>query len=159
AGTLAKRFFLPWQSPGVEPEFVFEVKPGDAYAARGYALPFAVTLKRRDSRVVAPDAVQLAFTYPNGSVKRHTLRKAEGDDLRYEGSAIIEGDIEYRAEAGNWASNAYLITSITPVDLAPDSPKVTITPPEYARVTVETTTITGLGDLQALANSELAFTF
>ncbi len=155
--TLATRFLFPWRGPTTQPEFTFEVTPGDGYVARGSVVAFTVRLTPRDERVTAPRVVRLAFTASDGAVTRHALTQDRADALLFAGGVKIPGDVEYRAEAGDAVSEAFRLTAVTPVELALEGTGVTVTPPEYARVTMETDHYPGVGDLSAFANSEAAF--
>ncbi|MBY0230966.1 MAG: hypothetical protein K2W96_16900, partial [Gemmataceae bacterium] len=158
AATLATRFFLPWATPEAEPDFTFRVERGDAVVARGRPFAFNVTLVPRDERVQLPAVAYAAVRTAEGT-SRHALAPVAPDSPDYAGAARIAADGEYRYEAGNSASESFTLTTIQPVELAPSSPAVEIVPPEYARVTQETETAIGLGELSALAHSEIRFAF
>src|SRR5262249_11703403 len=59
----------------------------------------------------------------------------------------------------NAFSATHEVTAVTPVDLAPNSPTVNVTPPEYASSTLDGETLTGLVDLTALKHSRITFNF
>jgi hypothetical protein len=72
---------------------------------------------------------------------------------------MVPGDFRYHVEAGEAVSPDYQITTVEPVELAADSPTITVTPPEYARAAVETEVIRGCVDMSALQYSRVAFAF
>src|SRR5207253_1515972 len=74
----------------------------------------------------------------------------------------VPGDFGYRVEAGAdpvSASPTYRVTAVTPVELAPDSPAIRVTPPPYARAALDEETFHGLVDLSALRHSQVTFAF
>jgi hypothetical protein len=158
-GVFLGRFLLPWRSPHALPDFTFGVTPGDAVAARGRPLTLAADLTPRHSRIALPAAAVLVLTDALGQETRHEMGRAAGEPARYEFTLRVPADFRYRVEAGNAASAPHTVTAVTPVDLAPDSPAITVTPPEYARSAVEGETLTGLLDVTALRHSQVAFAF
>src|SRR5439155_10294081 len=71
----------------------------------------------------------------------------------------VAGDFRYHIEAGDGVSDTYEVSAVDPVELAADSPTITITPPEYARGTIQPQSVHGLADLSALQHSRVRFEF
>jgi hypothetical protein len=156
---LARRFVLPWQTPAPLPDYRFAVTPGDTVAARGRVLAISADLTPRNSRIALPKTATLVVIATDGSETRSAMQPASNKPSEFSIKYRVPGDFEYRIEAGNAASDPSTITAVTPVELAEDSPTVTITPPAYARASVETETRNGLVDLSALQHSQLTFAF
>jgi hypothetical protein len=157
AGPLAERFFRPWHVPPETPPYTLAVTPGHTFAARGRPLTLAAHLTPRDTKVVLPPAATLVATDLAGKETRHPM-EADGAGS-FTLSFKVPGDLTYRVEAGVASSETYSLTAVIPVELAADSPTITITPPAYARAAIDTETFHGLVDLSALQHSDLCFDF
>jgi hypothetical protein len=157
AAALAQRFFVPWQIPAVAPPFTLGVGPGDAFAARGRPLTLTARLQPRDGRVVLPTAVSLIVTDAAGKEARQ-LMEPDGHGA-FTAAHRVGGDFRYQVEAGEITSESFVITAVTPVELAAESPTITVTPPAYAAAQLDKETFHGLVDLSALQHSEVRFDF
>jgi hypothetical protein len=156
---LATRFFAPWVVPAFQADFAFHVEPGDGVVARGRAVPIRVTLQPRDETVRLPEKVALVFTPAEAAPLRRDLLPLEASPATFGTVWTLGSDGEYHIEAGNARSETFTLRSVTPVELVPDSPDITLTPPEYARATVDPVSVGGLIDLIALRGSSIQFTF
>jgi hypothetical protein len=154
---LTQRFFLPWRVPAPVVPFTFTVTPGDTVAARGRPVTLSVRLVPRNDLVTLPGASTLVVRDSTGKETRQAMETAGAATFRIDYK--VPGDVQYRVEAGELTSDLHRITAVTPVDLAAESPTITITPPAYARATLETDTFHGLADLSALQHSEVRFDF
>jgi hypothetical protein len=156
----ADRFLHPWQSPTVVTPFAIDVHPGDAYAARGRTFAVTALLRPRGGDVELPGAATLVVVEPDGKEGRAAM--TPDGETAFKAEHHVGGDFRYRVEAGAVSSPEHSVTAVTPVELAADSPLVTVTPPAYARGSVETETVRGLVDLSALEHSavriEIGFT-
>jgi hypothetical protein len=155
---LSRRFLLPWRTPGPLVFYSLEVTPGDVLTAKGRPLSFAVLLRPDHDNVTLPRTCTLVLTDAEGNDARLRML-AEGPDAFSLGLDKVTGNCSYHVEAGDAISATYQVTAIDPVELAADSPTITITPPEYARKSVDEQTIQGLADLTALQHSKIRFDF
>jgi hypothetical protein len=154
----AERFLFPWRvAPTVAP-YELEVSPGDAFAALGRPLTFAVHVRPRFEFESLPQRCVLVRTDAAGQAERLGMVADRSDafSLRME---RVPGDFTYRVEAEEAVSPDYQVTAIEPVEVATDTTSITITPPAYAKTAIETETIPGLADLSALQYSKVAFDF
>ncbi len=158
-GLFAKRFFVPWQTRGSLPDFFFHVEPGDTIAARGRVLPLAIELTPRKSRIALPRATTLVVIDEDGAETTQDMTGDPANPSRYTIGLRVKGDFRYRMTAGNTASSTFDVKAVTPVDLAPESPKITVTPPDYASSTIDADSLTGLVDVTALKHSQITFDF
>lgn len=156
----AERFFLPWSNPLAPADFTFAVEPGDCFAARGRLFTVSVELTPAEHLSLPPSATLLVVA-ADGSEVRHDLVPDE-ETGRYQANFRLTGDVAYQVLAANAASDRYRATAVTPVDLAADSPRLTVTPPAYASAALDEEVLTGLVDFAALRHSridvELRFT-
>jgi hypothetical protein len=157
AAALAQRFFQPWYVPAEPPPFAISIAPGDAFAACGRSLRLTASLQPRDDKVVLPTAVTLILTDAAGKESRQDLESARDGSFATE--LRVGGDFRYRVEAGGQTSESFAVTAVTPVELAAESPIITIRPPAYAAKHIDTETFHGLVDLAALQHSEILFDF
>ncbi len=153
-----QRFVAPWTTPAPLPDYRFAVSPGDTIAARGRTLAISADLTPRNRRIALPKTATLVVE-AGGHESRHEMTPASDDPAHFALTYRVRGDFEYRVEAGNAASDSATVTAVTPVELTDDSPTITVTPPAYARGTLDTETRHGLVDLTALKHSEIAFAF
>lgn len=167
-GVLAQRLLQPWVVPPVAPPFDLSVSPGDVVAALGRTVTLSAHLTPRphpsspqsgggEEWRAMPDVAALLVVDAEGKESRHELQRDENGDFTIDYK--VAGDFSYRIEAGEIVSDSYRITAITPVELASDSPTITITPPEYARSVKGVATFHGLVDLSALQHSDIRFDF
>jgi hypothetical protein len=156
-GQLMQRFFQPWTVAPTAPPYDIAVSPGDAIAARGHTVTLSAHLTPRDGKIILPDAAALLVIDAEGKQTRQAMqREANGDfTLAYKAA----GDVCYRIGAGEIVSETFRITAIPPVELAADSPAITITPPDYARSIKVQETLHGLVDLSLLEHSGVRFDF
>jgi hypothetical protein len=157
ARALTERFFRPWYSPPETPPYTIAVTPGHTFAARGRPLTLAARLAPRDTLVVLPAAATLVATDLAGKETRQPMEAdgAGGFTADYK----VPGDVTYRVESGVASSETYSLTAITPVELAADSPAISVSPPAYARAAIDSETFHGLVDLSALQHSDVRFDF
>jgi hypothetical protein len=157
-GDLVYRFLFPWyeRSP-----YTYTISPGDVAVARGSSVTVEVTVHPRNGRVPLPGSADLVLTDAEGHETTQRMRADRSDVFSL--PLVVSGDCSYRVEARvapaapPAASETHKVTAVLPVELAPDSPAVTVTPPEYARGSRETETLYGLVDLTALRGSTLHF--
>jgi hypothetical protein len=144
--------------PPVVPPYVLEVKPGDATAAKGRSLTLTArvlpTVARKDEPL--PATATLTVTDAEGKTERLRMI-VDRQDAFSRTIDRLAGSLTYRVEAGIAVSDDFTVTAVEPVELAAGSPTVTVTPPEYARKTVETQTASGPTDLTVLQHGTLAF--
>jgi hypothetical protein len=157
AGARLQRFFQSWHVPPEVPPFALVVSPGDTCAARGRPLTITAHLRPRDETAVLPAALTFVATDADGREARKPMEPQGAGTFAVD--QRVGGDFRYRIEAGAVASGSFTVTAVTPVDLAAESPTVTITPPAYAAGQVEAATFHGLTDLSALEHSEVRFDF
>jgi hypothetical protein len=155
---LVHRFLLPWND--LSP-YLLAVNPGHITAARGSSVTIDVTVQPRSARVRLPAAVSLVTSDAAGTETAQRMRVDRSDAFSL--PLVVTSDgyyrIEVRAAAGDSpaASETYQVTAVTQVELLPDSPAITVTPPAYARGTRDEETLSGLVDLIALQGSQVRF--
>jgi hypothetical protein len=154
---LTHRFFRPWDVTPAAPPYDIAVSPGDAVAALGRPVTLSARLAPRDEKIVLPDVASLLVVAADGKETRYAMQRADNGDFTF--AYKLPSDISYRIEAGEVVSDSYRLTAITPVELAADSPTITVTPPAYARTVKEDETFHGLVDLSALQHSAIRFDF
>lgn len=152
---LTHRFLQPWVIPPVAPLFDIRVSPGNVIAARGRLVTLSVHLAPRDGTSVLPAAAALLVSEADGKETRQAMQPEANGDFTF--AYKVASDVSYRIESGEIVSEPYHITAITPVELAADSPTITITPPAYARSVKDEETFQGLVDVSALEHSETRF--
>jgi hypothetical protein len=155
--SLAERFFFPWSVPEEVIPYSLEVSPGDVIAARGRSVMLSVRLRPQADNVPLPTTCELIVTAADGGEKRLRMIAERSDTFSL--ALKVEGDGHYRAEAGKAVSATHALTAIPPVELATESPTITITPPVYARASIEEQVVHGLADLSALRHSQIAYDF
>ncbi len=156
-GRLAQRFFVPWHTPAPPADFTFQVEPGDVFAACGRPLTISALLFPRDD-LQLPRKAALVVVGEQGT-SRYDLLPDEAEPARYSAALRVPGDVRYHVEAGNARSDEYTISAVTPVELAPDSPKVTVTPPSYAASVIDGEVVAGMVDIACLQYSQIALEF
>ena len=158
-GELVARFLFPWRDSGLAAvPYAFEVTPGDGFAAKGRPLAIAVSIRPVRENVDLPRSSSLVITDADGKTSRHRMIADRADAFSFK-IERVGGDFSYRVEAGDAVSETYRVAVVEPVELAADSPAITITPPEYAQATFQTQMLHGLGDLSALQHSRVRFEF
>jgi hypothetical protein len=156
-GNLAQRFFRPWNLTPVVSPYALTVTSGHVIAARGRTITLSAHVAPRNDKIVVPDAATLVVAESDGRETRLPMMRAKNGDFTF--AFKVSEDVFYRIEAGEVVSDSYQVTAIAPVELAADSPRITITPPTYARSVKEEETFQGLVDLSALQHSEIRFDF
>lgn len=151
-----QRFLEPGTVAPAAPPFDLTVSPGDVVAARGRSVTFAAHLTPRRKQIALPEAVTLVVE-SNGNLTRQAMPGDGTGD--YTLVYTLAEDMTYRIEAGDAVSDSYRATAIVPVELAAESPCLTIVPPQYARSVREEETVRGLVDLAPLQYSEIRFEF
>jgi hypothetical protein len=168
---LSERFFCAWRLPKAAAPYDLEVNSGDILAARGRPVLFSVRLVPHHDGVKLPPRCTLVVTDADGRESRLPMVAApqpsepstpaaawSGADA-FSLAHKVTGDGSYRVEAGDAVSDTFRIRTVVPVELAEDSPAITITPPQYARETVSDQNLNGLADLAALKHSDVTFAF
>jgi hypothetical protein len=155
---LGRRFLLPWQTPGGIVLYQVEIRPGDVVTAQGRPLAFAVRLVPEIADARLPRTCFLVVTDAEGNTTRTRMFAGSADEFTFQ-MENVSGNLRYHAAAGDATSPTYQVTAVEPVQLAVDSPTITITPPAYAGKTVAAQTIQGLADLTALQHSKLQVAF
>src|SRR5262249_6700512 len=164
---LSERFFCAWRVPKTIAPYYLEVKTGDVLAARGRPALFNVRLVPHHDGAKLPPRCTLVLRDGEGRESRLPMVAApqpsepaaqaaagSGADA-FSLSHKVTGDGSYRVEAGDAVSDTFRIRTVVPVELAEDSPSITITPPPYARDTVFEQNLKGVADLAALKHSEV----
>jgi hypothetical protein len=154
---LGERFLCAWRVPRTVAPYDLEVKSGDVLAARGRPALFSVRLVPHHDRVKLPTRSTLVVTDADGRETRLPMVADRPDAFSL--AHKLTGDGTYRIQAGDAVSDTYRITTVVPVELAEDSPSITITPPRYARETVFDQNLNGVADLAALKHSDVTFDF
>jgi hypothetical protein len=155
---LGRRFMLPWRTPGLIVLYSVEVAPGDVITAKGRPLAFHLVLHPENERVALPTACTLVVNQADGTAARLRMLAERPDAFALEMDKV-PGDFSYYIEAGDAISPTYQVTAVEPVELAADSPQITVSPPAYARKSFEEQTIHGLADLAVLQHSRIRFEF
>jgi hypothetical protein len=157
SSNLGQRFFRPWDIPPVPSPYDIAVTSGDVIGARGRSVPLSARVTPSNGKIALPETVTLLVIDGGGKETRQAMPRAENGDftLAYK----LLDDVSYRIEAGAVVSDSYRVTAITPVELAAESPTITVTPPAYARAVKEEETFHGLVDLSPLQHSEVRFDF
>jgi hypothetical protein len=146
---LAQRFFSPWGTPGRELAYTLTVEPGDQAVRRGTAVTFRATLKAVRPGVELPTDVLLV--QKDGST---TALTPDGEST-YTLEKVLTTDLTYHCVAGEATTPEFTLRALWPVELAPEQPVTTITPPLYAASVRETDTLVGLAELEGLQHSRL----
>ena len=155
---LGARFLFAWQTPARVAAYRFDVTPGDTVAAAGRPLAFTVRVQRLHDKAALPQTCVWVRTDAAGNVSRRPMQVGRSDAFSFTLDQV-PGDFRYHVEAADVASPEYQVTAVRPVELAGDSPTITITPPPYARANVDTQTVLGVTDLTALQHSQIVFDF
>jgi hypothetical protein len=157
-GELAERFFFPWPGSAVGAPFAIDVAPGDTAAAVGR--PFTLSAHTRLLREGAalPAVCTLVSDDGQGNIRRDRMTADGADNFSFKFDRL-PGSFAYHIEADAVSSPTYHVAGIVPVELAPDSPVITITSPEYALANEPARTINGLNDLRVLQYSRIALEF
>jgi hypothetical protein len=155
---LVRRFFLPWEVTPAQAPYLVEVTPGDVITAHGRPLAVTAHLVPRKRNVALPGSATLVLTDADGNATRRPMVVERQDEFALKVDRVA-GDFTYRVEAGEATSKSHQVTAVEPVELAAESPTITVTPPEYAKGTIPTQTLHGMQDLSALQYSRVAFDF
>src|SRR5262249_14686091 len=140
--------------PAYAPPFAFEVTPGDGAGAVGRPFTLSAHVKPLRDNATLPATASIVFDDGQGSVRRERMTADAADAFSYKFDKL-PGSFAYHVEADEVRSDTYHVRGIVPVDLAIDSPAITITPPEYARANVEVKVVNGLNELRALQYSQI----
>ncbi|HWG43712.1 MAG TPA: hypothetical protein VN688_13070 [Gemmataceae bacterium] len=154
---LTQRFLRPWYIAPVPAPYTLDVTPGDVIAGRGRSITLSAHLTPRDATIALPVGSTLVVVDANGKETRQAMENAGNGDFTI--AYKVPGDVAYRIEAGEIVSAPFHVTSVTPVELAADSPRITVTPPAYARAAKDEETFRGLVDLSPLQHSQVRFDF
>jgi hypothetical protein len=157
-GTQLRRFFLPFYEPAVDVGFAVVANPGDTAVGKGRELVLTAFLDPKKEGVVLPARATLVQIDARGNRKPLVMEAKTPSEFVLKLSAV-EAGFRYRVEAGAGSSPLHTVTAVDPVGLAADSPAVAVTPPEYARKTVESLSRIGTADFAALQYSQVAFDF
>lgn len=155
---LGRRFLLPWRTPGALVAFSLHVTPGDVIAAKGQPLTVTVAFVSEHEGVALPQGSTLVILEADGTRTRRAMAAERSDTFQLRVDKVTD-DFRYCIEAGAAVSDTYQVTAVEPVELAADSPTITISPPAYAKKNVEEQTIHGLADVSALQYSRVRFDF
>jgi hypothetical protein len=154
---LGERFFCAWRTPKTVAPYDLDVKSGDVLAARGRPALFRVRVVPHHDGEKLPTRGTLVLTDADGRESRLPMVADRPDEFSLAHKVTADGS--YRIEAGDAVSGTYRISTVVPVELADDSPSITITPPAYARETVFDQHLSGVADLAALQHSDVKFDF
>ena len=168
-GLLSQRFFLAWNSPDLSgPKkagaYELEVATQDIVAARGRPVTFRALVRPRYDQATLPTRSTLVLIDDNGQETRVPMAldqnlfsapSERGKEFTLDHPVMRNG--RYRIEAGEAVSPTYTIQTIVPVELAANSPAVTITAPNYARETIVEQHQSGIVSVSALEHSEVRF--
>jgi hypothetical protein len=157
-GELAQRFFFPSPGSMVGAPFAFEVSPGDTTVAVGRPLTVSVRTRALRDGAALPATCTLVTDDGQGNVRRDRMTADDADAFSFKIDKL-PGSLTYHVEADGVRSGTHQVRGIVPVELAADSPVITITPPEYARLNEGVQTVNGLNDLRALQYSQVTFQF
>jgi len=150
---LANRFFFSGGMSESAIAYALRVSPGDAVAARGRPFTISAQLEQLANKAALPHSATLIITDMGGATTRLPMTTdGVGFSQRLDGLA---GDLVYSVEAGAAVSPEYRITVVEPINVAADGVKLTITPPAYARGSIQTETLMGLHDVTALQHSKV----
>jgi hypothetical protein len=152
-----QRFLSPWHVEMPIQKYDITVSPGDTAAARGQTLTLIARILSVDEDSPPLETATLVVEDPQGAAMRYSMDKDTDGNFRF--AYKLAGDVSYRVEAGDAVSASYRVTTVTPVELASDSPRIVVVPPQYARAVKEEETFTGLVDLSPLQYSEIRFDF
>jgi hypothetical protein len=151
-----QRFLHPEIVAPTAPPYDLTVSPGAVVAGRGRSVSLSARLTPHRENAVLPQAATL-IVEDNGEETRQALPRDDAGNFTL--AYTVPGDVSYRIEAGELVSASFRITAITPVELASDSPRLTVTPPQYARSVLDVESVRGLVDLSPLRHSEVRFDF
>ncbi|HJT78000.1 MAG TPA: hypothetical protein VJ739_12425, partial [Gemmataceae bacterium] len=155
---LVRRFLLPWQVQPAEAPYRVDVTPGEVVTARGRPLTITAHLVPRKRNVALPGSATLVLTDADGNATRRPMVVERPDEFALKIDRVA-GDFTYRVEAGAAVSATWQVTAVEPVELAAESPTITVTPPEYARATIPAQTLHGMQDLSVLQYSRVCLEF
>jgi hypothetical protein len=157
-GQLAHRFFFPVPGPAVGAPFAFDVAPGDTAAAVGRPLTVSAHTRPLRDGAALPAVCTLVTDDGQGNVHRDRMTADDADAFSFKFDKL-PGSFSYYVEADGVRSGTHEVRGIVPVELAADSPVITITPPEYARLNEPVQIVNGLNDLKALQYSQVTIQF
>ncbi len=152
-----QRFTHPQNPESVVASYDIAVSPGDAVAARGQTLSLSARVTPSHEGNAPFEATAFLVIEAEGTQTRLAMTPANEGTFAF--AHQVTGDFSYRIEAGSESSPAYRVTAVAPVELAADSPRVVVVPPEYARSVVDEEKFTGLVDLSPLQHSTVRFDF
>jgi hypothetical protein len=152
---LGQRFFCAWITPAKSVPYKLDVPTGNVLTARGQPVVFRVRVQPHYETAPLPKSSVLVLLDAEGQEKRLPMVADRNDSFSLEHKVTHNGS--YRVEAGDAVSETYEIKAIVPVELAEDSPIITIAPPTYARETILGESFKGIVDLSALKHSDVKF--
>jgi hypothetical protein len=152
---LAGRFLFPWRTAFAAP-YALEVTPGDVFTATGRPLALTATIHPKKDGVALPESSTLVITDESGQATRLRMLADRADTFSLKLDRVA-GSFTYRIEAGDAVGESFHVTAVEPVELAADSPDIKVTPPEYARKSLETETLHVGVDFSALQYSHAVF--
>ncbi len=150
------RLAMPWTKPALNYEVV--ANPAGAAVARASALTLSAVIKATEGYDEIPNSATLVVTDSTGKSDRFAMKCEQPLVYSCRLSRVLQ-DFHYHIEAGEAATAEFQVTAVDPVQLVADSPKITVTPPAYARKNVETKTVIGLTDFSALQFGDMVFEF
>lgn len=151
-----QRLFMPW----IHSAAGYEVVPSqqDIAVARGKPVSLSAYVQATTAAENLPVTATLVMIDANGKEQKLGMKSDQPQVFHIKLTAV-EQSFRYRIESGAASSPTYEVTAVDPVQLASDSPVITVEPPAYAKQTVETKVLTGLGDFSALQYGKATFAF
>ncbi len=127
----SRSLFTSWW-PAVPYEL--QVEPGNTVAAKGR--PLTVTARVVGGRRAGTLPDQCFLVYDDGPDGPKPIRMTpQGENQFSYTFGKVEDHFRYQVKAGAAGSDFFRVTAVEPVDLAANSPKVSITPPSYVKTT------------------------
>src|SRR5205807_362027 len=122
--------------------YEIHVLPGNTFAAKGRPLTLTARVQPFDSACLLPSSSTLVVTDATGTTSRQRMLVEQPNQfsLRFD---KVGGDFTYYVETGAAVSDLFNVTTVEPVELAAESPTITIVPPSYAQANVEPETRVG----------------
>jgi len=154
SGDRIRRVVLPWYAPPLEIPFRIVVTSGEPAVRRGESVTlagYAERLKTEDPLPVQATAV----VREKGIEKTFPMRGDHKGSFTFTKPGVGD-DFEYALAIGNIRSEWHQVTVVDPIQLAAGT-RYSIRPPEYAKTNVRETTAEGLGEIEALQFSTVAF--
>ncbi|MBL8796026.1 MAG: hypothetical protein JNM56_19145 [Planctomycetia bacterium] len=158
-GIHVQRFLTPWRAVDWPAPYQLVVSPGDAHAALGRPWSVQARLTPHRSGVALPTECQVEVIDAGGQVFHQLLALESGG---FTGRIDrVAGDFTYRVVAGQAVSPVYQVTAVEPVELAPGSPRIVVSPPAYALKNLEPRSLQAVQDFSGmqLGTAQLRFEF